>query len=40
MTATAITMMIVSMLALWGGLLLAVIHLIRTPEVVVDEGDD
>ncbi|GAA4894742.1 hypothetical protein GCM10025789_10130 [Tessaracoccus lubricantis] len=40
MTPTALTMMIIAMLTLWGGLLTAVVHLLRTPEVVVDEGDD
>ncbi|MHA7861617.1 methionine/alanine import family NSS transporter small subunit [Tessaracoccus sp. Y36] len=39
MTSTAITMMIIAMLTLWGGLAAAVVHLVRTPEVVVDEGD-
>lgn len=40
MTTTALIMMIVAMLTLWGGLAAAVIHLVRTPEKVVDEGDD
>ncbi|MBB1483205.1 methionine/alanine import family NSS transporter small subunit [Tessaracoccus sp. MC1865] len=39
MTPIAITMMIIAMLTLWGGLAAAVVHLVRTPEVVVDEGD-
>lgn len=40
MTPIAITMLIVSVLTLWGGLLAAVVHLKRAPERVVDEGDD
>lgn len=40
MTATAVIMMIVAMVTLWGGLAAAVVHLLRTPEVVVDEGDE
>ena len=40
MTTTAIIMMIVSMLTLWGGLAAAIVHLRGVPEVVVDEGDE
>ncbi|VEP40110.1 MULTISPECIES: methionine/alanine import family NSS transporter small subunit [Tessaracoccus] len=40
MTATALIMMIVAMLTLWGGLAAAIVHLVRSPEVIVDEGDD
>ena len=40
MTTTALIMMIVAMLTLWGGLAASIDHLVRTPEVVVDEGDD
>ncbi len=40
MTPIATAMMIISMAALWGGLGVSIVHLLRTPEVVVDEGDD
>lgn len=40
MTPIAITMMIISMLTLWGGLAAAVLHLRQAPDVVVDEGED
>ena len=40
MTTTALIMMIIAMLTLWGGLAATIVHLVRTPEVVVDEGDD
>lgn len=40
MTTAATIMMIVSMATLWGGLGVAIVHLLRTPEVVVDEGDE
>ncbi|MHA6513594.1 methionine/alanine import family NSS transporter small subunit [Tessaracoccus sp. Z1128] len=40
MTTTALIMMIVAMLTLWGGLAASLVHLLRSPEVVVDEGDD
>ncbi|HJE52133.1 MAG TPA: methionine/alanine import family NSS transporter small subunit [Tessaracoccus flavescens] len=39
MTVPALIMMFVSMLTLWGGLALSIVHLMRTPERVVDEGD-
>ena len=39
MSTAALIMMFVSMLTLWGGLAMAIVHLVRTPEVVVDEGD-
>lgn len=32
MTSTAIIMMIISMVTIWGGLIAAVIHLARHPE--------
>lgn len=40
MTTTATIMMIVAMATLWGGLGISIVHLLRSPEVVVDEGDD
>lgn len=40
MTGAAMTMMIISMLTLWGGLAAAIRHLKQTPERVVDEGDE
>ena len=40
MTTTALIMMIVAMVTLWGGLAASIVHLVRTPEKVVDEGDD
>lgn len=40
MTTSALIMMIVSMATLWGGLAAAVVHLLRTPDRVVDEGDN
>ncbi|MDQ8937157.1 methionine/alanine import family NSS transporter small subunit [Acinetobacter rudis] len=36
MNTSAIIMMIISMLFLWGGLLLAIVHLMRHPEEVDD----
>ncbi|MBC7297470.1 MAG: methionine/alanine import family NSS transporter small subunit [Demequina sp.] len=44
MTATAITLFVVSALLVWGGLIVATIHLIRHPEVAAypsgGEDDD
>ena len=40
MTTTALIMMIIAMLTLWGGLAASIVHLVRTPEGVVDEGHD
>ncbi|WP_306368480.1 methionine/alanine import family NSS transporter small subunit [Nocardiopsis sp. CC223A] len=37
MSASAIVMMIISMVVLWGGLAAAVLHLRRHPEVPDDE---
>lgn len=37
MTPTAITMMIVAMVTVWGGLVAAIINLARHPEVADDE---
>lgn len=37
MTGTAVTMMIVAMVTVWGGLIAAVVNLIRHPEVAEDE---
>jgi cell division protein FtsX len=37
MTTTAIIMMIVAMVTVWGGLVLAVVNLARHPEVAEDE---
>jgi hypothetical protein len=37
MSASAITMMVISMALLWGGLIAAVVHLRRHPEVPDDE---
>nr|WP_201471100.1 methionine/alanine import family NSS transporter small subunit [Microbacterium hydrocarbonoxydans] len=39
MTATAIVMMIIAMVAVWGGLIAAVINLARHPEVADAEPD-
>lgn len=36
MNTSAIVMMIISMLFLWGGLLLAIIHLVKNPESLDD----
>ncbi len=36
MNTSALTMMIISMLLLWGGLILAIIHLVKNP----DEAED
>ncbi|MEU0490115.1 methionine/alanine import family NSS transporter small subunit [Nocardiopsis sp. NPDC006139] len=33
MSASAITMMVISMALLWGGLITAIVHLRRHPEV-------
>lgn len=37
MTTTAIIMMIVAMVTVWGGLALAIVNLARHPEVADDE---
>jgi len=37
MTATAIVMMIVAMLTVWGGLVAAIVNLARHPEAIEDE---
>lgn len=37
MTPTAVVMMIVAMVTVWGGLGLAVVNLARHPEAVEDE---
>ncbi|WP_314425758.1 methionine/alanine import family NSS transporter small subunit [uncultured Microbacterium sp.] len=39
MTPTAIVMMIVAMVAVWGGLVAAVVNLARHPEVADAEPD-
>jgi len=39
MTPTAIVMMIVAMVAVWGGLVAAVVNLARHPEVADSEPD-
>jgi len=36
-TTTAVVMMIVAMVTVWGGLALAVVNLVRHPEVADDE---
>ncbi|OTG85106.1 methionine/alanine import family NSS transporter small subunit [Acinetobacter sp. ANC 4648] len=36
MNTSAIVIMIISMLLLWGGLLLAILHLVRHPENLDD----
>lgn len=36
MNTSAIIMMIISILFLWGGLLLAILHLVKHPEEVDD----
>ena len=37
MTLTAIIMMIIAMVTVWGGLALAIVNLARHPEVAEDE---
>ncbi|WP_417564319.1 methionine/alanine import family NSS transporter small subunit [Microbacterium sp.] len=37
MTATAVVMMIVAMVTVWGGLVVAVVNLARHPEVADEE---
>ncbi|MGX1793098.1 methionine/alanine import family NSS transporter small subunit [Microbacterium sp.] len=37
MTPTAVVMMIVAMVTVWGGLAVAVVNLVRHPEVAEDE---
>ncbi|PKI90724.1 putative methionine/alanine importer small subunit [Actinomycetales bacterium SN12] len=37
MTTTAVVMMIVAMVTVWGGLALAVVNLVRHPEAAEDE---
>lgn len=37
MNTSAIVMMVISMVMLWGGLLLSVLHLQHHPEVLDDE---
>ncbi|WP_019672951.1 methionine/alanine import family NSS transporter small subunit [Psychrobacter lutiphocae] len=37
MSSSAIALMIFAMLAIWGGLILAIIHLIRHPDVPMDD---
>ncbi|MFL1377538.1 MULTISPECIES: methionine/alanine import family NSS transporter small subunit [unclassified Nocardiopsis] len=37
MSASAITMMVISMALLWGGLIAAIVHLRRHPEVPDEE---
>ncbi|MGV2984601.1 methionine/alanine import family NSS transporter small subunit [Microbacterium sp. AGC85] len=39
MTATAITMMIIAMVTVWGGLIAAIVNLARHPEVAETEPD-
>lgn len=39
MTPTAIVMMVVAMVAVWGGLVAAVVNLARHPEVADAEPD-
>jgi hypothetical protein len=39
MTTTAIIMMIVAMLTVWGGLVAAIVNLARHPEVADDEPE-
>lgn len=37
MNTSAIIMMVISILFLWGGLILAILHLVRHPESLDDE---
>lgn len=37
MNGTALTVMIVAMAAIWGGLVLSVIHLIKNPDIDMDK---
>ncbi|TWV83948.1 methionine/alanine import family NSS transporter small subunit [Moraxella sp. VT-16-12] len=37
MNGTALTVMIVAMVAIWGGLVLSVIHLIKNPDIDMDK---
>lgn len=40
MNTSAIVMMIISMVFLWGGLILSILHLMRHPEEVDDVLED
>ena len=40
MSAAAVVMMIIALLAVWGGLGLALLNLQRHPEAIDDEGVD
>lgn len=37
MNTSAIIMMVISIIFLWGGLILAILHLVRHPESLDDE---
>lgn len=37
MSMTAIVFMIISMVLIWGGLLLATLHLMKHPDIPMDE---
>lgn len=39
MSATAVVMMIVAMVTVWGGLIAAIVNLARHPEVAESEPD-
>lgn len=39
MNTSAIILMVLSMLLIWGGLVLAVIHLIKNPDIPLDQVD-
>lgn len=39
MTTTAIIFMVLSMILIWGGLLMAIIHLVKNPDKSMQELD-
>ncbi len=40
MNTSALIMLIVSIVALWGGLALSVLHLMKNPDIPLDEVED
>lgn len=37
MTSLALTIMIVALIAIWGGLILSAIHLVKNPDIDLDK---
>ncbi|OOR89941.1 hypothetical protein B0181_05905 [Moraxella caviae] len=37
MNSTAVTIMVIAMLAIWGGLVLSSIHLMKNPDIDMDK---